>query len=81
MEAHPRRLKTVFRTDVRLVVPLFQRPYVWDEDEQWEPLWDDIVAAFDRRTDTDTAPHFLGAVVLEQKRGSLGSLEVREVID
>lgn len=81
MEAHPRRLKTVFRTDVRLVVPLFQRPYVWDEDEQWAPLWDDVVAAFDRRQGGETPPHFLGAIVLEQKRGALGSLEVREVID
>lgn len=23
----------------RLVVPLFQRPYVWNEQNQWEPLW------------------------------------------
>lgn len=81
MEAHPRRLKTVFRSDVRLVVPLFQRPYVWDEDEQWAPLWEDVVATFDRREDDETPPHFLGAIVLEQKRGALGSLEVREVID
>lgn len=81
MEAHPRRLKTVFRTDVRLVVPLFQRPYVWDEEEQWAPLWEDVVAAFDRRGDGDPPPHFLGAIVLEQKSGALGSLEVREVID
>ena len=29
MEAHPRTLKSVFRSDVRLTVPLFQRPYVW----------------------------------------------------
>ncbi|MFD9552274.1 DUF262 domain-containing protein [Nocardia salmonicida] len=81
MEAHPRRLKTVFRSDVRLVVPLFQRPYVWDEGEQWAPLWEDVVAAFDRRGDGDPPPHFLGAIVLEQKSGALGSLEVREVID
>lgn len=81
MEAHPRRLKSVFRSDLRLVVPLFQRPYVWDEEDQWAPLWEDILAAFDRRTDVDTPPHFLGAIVLEQKRGALGSLEVREVID
>ncbi|WP_280510532.1 DUF262 domain-containing protein [Nocardia farcinica] len=81
MEAHPRRLKTVFRNDVRLVVPLFQRPYVWDEDEQWAPLWEDVVDTFDRREEDEIAPHFLGAIVLEQKRGALGSLEVREVID
>ncbi|WP_278265435.1 DUF262 domain-containing HNH endonuclease family protein [Nocardia sp. AG03] len=81
MEAHPRRLKTVFRSDVRLVVPLFQRPYVWDEDEQWAPLWEDVTATFDRREDEEVHPHFLGAIVLEQKRGAMGSLEVREVID
>ena len=22
----------------RLTVPLFQRPYVWNEENQWEPL-------------------------------------------
>jgi Protein of unknown function DUF262/Protein of unknown function (DUF1524) len=85
VEAHPRRLKTVFRSDVRLVVPLFQRPYVWDEEEQWAPLWEDVAATFDRRADRradeEVSPHFLGAIVLEQKRGALGSLEVREVID
>ncbi|ETT28833.1 protein of unknown function DUF262 [Rhodococcus rhodochrous ATCC 21198] len=84
MEAHPRRLKTVFRSDVRLVVPLFQRPYVWDEDGQWAPLWEDVITTFDRREEREEdeiAPHFLGAIVLEQKRGALGSLEVREVID
>ncbi len=25
----------------KLVVPLFQRPYVWNEENQWEPLWND----------------------------------------
>ncbi len=81
MEAHPRTLKSVFRSDVRLTVPLFQRPYVWNADEQWEPLWEDVVATRDRAERGDAVPHFLGAIVLEQKRGSLGSLEVRDVID
>lgn len=26
----------------RLLVPLFQRPYVWNEELQWEPLWKDL---------------------------------------
>jgi uncharacterized protein with ParB-like and HNH nuclease domain len=26
----------------RLIVPLFQRPYVWNEENQWEPLWKDM---------------------------------------
>ncbi len=80
MKASPLRLNKVFRSDVRLVVPLFQRPYVWNEDDQWAPLWEDIIDAFDRRSE-DTPPHFLGAIVLEQRRGELGTLEVRDVID
>jgi len=32
-----------FMQPQRLVVPLFQRPYVWNEEIQWEPLWNDVV--------------------------------------
>lgn len=81
MEAHPRPLKSVFRTDVRLTVPLFQRAYVWNVADQWLPLWQDIVTTERRFADGDLTPHFLGAVVLQQKPSGLGSLEVREVID
>lgn len=81
MEAHPRDLARVFHSDLRLVVPLFQRPYVWKRDEQWIPLWEDVLAARDRAAGGDTVPHFLGAVVLEAKRTAHGGLEVREVID
>ncbi len=81
MEAHPRILRSVFRPDLRLTVPLFQRPYVWDAERQWQPLWEDVLVTLDRTRSGDQTPHFLGAVVLEQKRGVLGSLETREVID
>lgn len=81
MEAHPRRLRALFRADVRLVVPLFQRPYVWNADDQWMPLWEDVVATRDRVARGDDSPHFLGAVVLVQRPHAHGSLEVREVID
>ena len=32
----------LFQKERRYVVPLYQRPYVWSQDEQWSPLWDDI---------------------------------------
>lgn len=32
----------VFSLPQLLVVPLFQRPYVWKREEQWEPLWGDV---------------------------------------
>jgi uncharacterized protein with ParB-like and HNH nuclease domain len=64
VEAHPRTLKSVFRADVRLTVPLFQRPYVWNAEQQWLPLWEDVLAVRDRAAGGDETPHFLGAVVL-----------------
>ena len=42
MEAHTRRLKELFHHDVQYVIPSFQRPYVWEQEEQWDPLWEDI---------------------------------------
>jgi uncharacterized protein with ParB-like and HNH nuclease domain len=32
----------LFQKERRYTVPLYQRAYVWNEDEQWQPLWDDI---------------------------------------
>ncbi len=28
----------IFQMERRYVVPLFQRPYVWNQSKQWEPL-------------------------------------------
>jgi hypothetical protein len=66
-------------------VPLFQRPYVWTLELQWEPLWLDIRTVADRQLDdtplNDTIPHFLGAVVLEQALVQSGMIDSRTVID
>jgi uncharacterized protein with ParB-like and HNH nuclease domain len=61
----------IFGYHVRYVVPLFQRPYVWSRQDQWEPLWDDVRAVAQRLLDSRprslrVAPHFLGAIVVEQ---------------
>jgi uncharacterized protein with ParB-like and HNH nuclease domain len=42
MKADTLTLKTLFQKDVRYVIPIFQRPYVWNQDDQWEPLWNDV---------------------------------------
>ena len=34
--------KDLFQKDVRYTIPPFQRPYVWNQDDQWEPLWEDV---------------------------------------
>jgi hypothetical protein len=75
-------MKVIFEKDQRLVVPLFQRPYVWSKEPQWEPLWEDIRNVAERNLRNDTAkPHFMGAVVLDQIRQPIGRVDSRLVID
>lgn len=74
--------KDIFYNPTRLTVPLFQRPYVWSLDEQWAPLWEDIVRLIDVIEDHDPdATHFLGAIVIQQVPTRLGALPTWNVID
>lgn len=58
---------------------------MWTREEQWEPLWQDVLAVLDRLErrigDAPVASHFLGTIVLEQVANPTGSLPRREVID
>jgi hypothetical protein len=75
-------LKNLFVFEKRWVVPLYQRPYVWKREEQWEPLWDDIRGIAERRMAGQPArAHFLGAVVLEQLPTPASRIDARLVID
>ena len=76
-------LAAIFGKPVHYLVPLYQRPYVWTREDQWEPLWQDVQAVADRQLTTasnDAIPHFLGAVVLSRPRGSRDD-RARSVID
>src|SRR4051812_13796070 len=84
METQVRTPQMIFMQPQRLVVPLFQRPYVWNEENQWQPLWDDVARVADRLVRDPYArhqPHFLGAVVVQQSANPVGSLQERTVID
>ncbi len=64
------------------MVPLFQRPYVWNKEGQWRPLWEDVQRLAERRVNFEPqAPHFLGAVVVQQQMGTIGTLPIRTIID
>jgi hypothetical protein len=68
----------------RLLVPLFQRPYVWNEELQWEPLWRDlqnVATRYLQKPNEVQQPHFLGAVVFQQLQNPIGDLQQRTVID
>jgi hypothetical protein len=83
MKANAVPLLNIFEKKLRLEVPLFQRQYVWNREEQWEPLWEDISRKFNEALEnrTDAPPHFLGAIVLDQKSTPVTYVEKRQVID
>jgi hypothetical protein len=84
METQVRTPQMVFMQPQRLTVPLFQRPYVWNEANQGEPLWSDVVRVAQRvLTDPHGKhhPHFLGAVVVQQLQNPLGTMQERTIID
>ena len=84
----------LFQKNIRYTIPAFQRHYVWTQDDQWEPLWEDVRNVAEdfleklERTGNDaveaeqqTTPHFLGAIVLQQVQVSVRDIDRREVID
>lgn len=84
METQVRTPQLVFMLPQRLVVPLFQRPYVWNEESQWEPLWNDVARIADRllkRPQDKHQPHFLGAVVLQRTQNPVGKMPAWTIID
>jgi len=79
-------MNKLFGTTIRFLIPTFQRPYVWNKDEQWEPLWDDVRNTAENYMehdgpDEDLRSHFLGAVVVQQQRKKVGEIDTRLVID
>ena len=69
MQANPRKLLDLFGNTLRLVVPIFQRHYVWTAENQWSPLWEDITEKLGLRLAKKTVtPHFLGALILDTVR-------------
>jgi uncharacterized protein with ParB-like and HNH nuclease domain len=75
----------VFQRERRLCVPLFQRAYVWNSEQQWEPLWEDIVRQANMHM-AQTDPHairihFLGAIVINIASVQGRSVARADVID
>lgn len=81
--------KALFDSAVHYEIPVFQRPYVWSEDDQWAPLWDDVqhvaqkvIAAGEDLDALEAAGgHFLGAIVFKSKPPVSGDVTRHAVID
>src|SRR5262245_18941312 len=83
MKPDTRTVTQLFELDVRYVVPLYQRPYVWTEVQQWEPLWNDIVTLLEHQEQSGGShyTHFLGTIVLDQVVQAPGKITIYTVID
>lgn len=83
MDTHVRTPQEIFLQPQHLVVPPFQRPYVWDKEEQWAPLWRNVRRMADMRlADPFASPtHFLGAVVLQVQDQIPGNMQSSNIID
>ncbi|PKV76766.1 DUF262 domain-containing protein [Nocardia fluminea] len=81
--------RALFDGRVHFEIPVFQRPYVWSEDDQWEPLWQDVVrvaeqlvvAGSDEDALAAVSVHFLGAIVFKARTAHSGDVTRYEVID
>jgi hypothetical protein len=75
----------IFSAQTRYAVPLFQRPYVWTLEEQWQPLWEDVRSLCNRvlhpPLHKPVTGHFLGTVVLEQLPTPAIAMPQRQIID
>ncbi|AJC89911.1 DUF262 domain-containing protein [Campylobacter subantarcticus] len=72
MEARENNFNFIREIDNRkVIVPFFQRPYVWEE-EHWEQLLSDLKNSF-----LEDKEHFLGSIIL--KRGGVENCSI--VID
>lgn len=89
MEAKALSPRDLFDGKVCYEIPPFQRPYVWTEEDQWQPLWDDIARVSeallevgDNLTELAALPsHFLGAIVVKQLPNTAGDPSRASVID
>ena len=83
MDSRTFTIQQIFQDRRQYRVPFYQRPCVWNRDDQWGRLWEDIRDKADTRLQGGKAfPHFMGAVVLEpQKKVGLLGVERHHIID
>lgn len=89
MKADTLTPRELFEGKVQFEIPSFQRPYVWTEEDQWAPLWEDVkrVARDVIEADGDAeklkahGAHFLGAIVVKDLGHQAGDVARSAVID
>ena len=83
MDADIFDLDGLFKQPISYRIPVFQRPYAWTQDKQWEPLWQDVVqkAREVKAGNTKIPAHFMGAVILQQRNPKTKGVKQPIVVD
>ena len=71
----------LFKPNVQYRIPLFQRYYAWNENPQWELMWDDIIRQHDSQTEEKASDHFTGAIVIQHQKTLAGDVPQYNIID
>ncbi|WP_315073818.1 DUF262 domain-containing protein [uncultured Microbacterium sp.] len=73
----------IFGMPQHLTVPIYQRPYVWTQEDQWAPLWGDIRRLTEHRMENpgSNATHFLGAVVTQDAPTGPVGMQEFQIVD
>ena len=81
-------VRELFDSPTIYLIPIYQRRYVWDEFNQWEPLWLDVIGITDPQLPAcevnhldSRKPHFLGATVLKGLPPRVGRAKAFMVVD
>lgn len=75
-------LEELFNKQIRFRIPVFQRHYVWGEQGQLIPLWEDILNKYNERHNKQKIhPHYTGSIVLYHESTTTSTLSTFSVID
>ncbi len=85
MDAGIHDLPSLFDRPISYRIPVFQRPYAWNQEDQWEPLWLDVKGIASRLLSSNSKksipPHFMGAIVLQFQTATSGEVVKQIVVD
>ena len=76
-------MQNLFSMPVRYDIPALQRRYTWSQEDQWEPLWDDVSSKVERYLNSNgwASAHFLGAIVIQNQPQPPGTFTTWTVVD
>ena len=75
----------LFDGNKQYLIPVYQRHYVWNEEDQWQPLWRDIIEKVRVNARVTLSrqrkPHFIGTIVTQQLPRRVGDIPGYYIID